>query len=65
MSVHWTTTELPGFDCDPAWSDDYQPNDRTPTRFDLRHHEMHDLRNQGPGPHALWAAHDVPAGSYL
>lgn len=64
MTVHWTT-DIPGVGCDPVWSSDYQPTDRTPTRLDLRHHEMHDLRNQGAGPRELWTAHDVPVGSYL
>ena len=42
-----------------------QPSDRTPTRFDLREHEMHDLRDQGAGPVALWTADTVPTGRYL
>ncbi|PAZ15634.1 hypothetical protein CLM62_12625 [Streptomyces sp. SA15] len=52
-------------DCEPAWTDDYQPSDHTPTRFDLRQHEMRDLRDQGPGPVALWTADTLPTGEYL
>lgn len=33
--------------------------------FDLRQHEMWDLRGQGPGPLALWTAHNVPTGDLL
>ncbi len=45
--------------------DRYQPSDRTPTPTDLREHEMHDLRQQGPGPVALRTADTVPTGRYL
>lgn len=56
-------TAPPPADCDPNWTD--QPTDHTPTPFDLRTHEMRDLRHQGPTPTALWTAHNVPTGSYL
>ncbi|MFI1485711.1 hypothetical protein [Streptomyces sp. NPDC020747] len=44
---------------------DPDDSDHTPTRFDCRQHEMRDLRDQGPGPHALWTAVTVPTGRYL
>jgi hypothetical protein len=46
-------------DCDPWW-DDAEPGDHPPTPFDLRQHEMRDLRAQHAGPRALWTAHTVP-----
>jgi hypothetical protein len=49
---------------DPWW-DDAEPGDHPPTPFDLRQHEMRDLRAQGPGPLALWTAHTVPTQEYL
>lgn len=53
-------------DCTPDWPDpDHPPGDHKPTRFDLRQHEMRDLRDQHAGPHALWTAHTINAGSYL
>lgn len=52
-------------DCDPDQTDDWEPSDRTPTRFDLRQAEIRDMRDQGPGPKALWTAHTIPTGSYL
>ncbi|BBC30041.1 hypothetical protein SGFS_013350 [Streptomyces graminofaciens] len=45
--------------------DDYQPGDHAPTPFDLRQHEMRDLRDQGVGRVALWTADTVPTGRYL
>ena len=59
-----TATQL-ALDCDPSWSDDWAPSDRTPTRFDLRQAEIRDMRDQGPGPKALWTATDIPTRSYL
>lgn len=54
--------------CDPAddltWLDN-QPDNHTPTPFDLRQTEMRDLRGQNAGPGELWTAHTVPTGSYL
>ncbi|MEU3613453.1 hypothetical protein ABZ725_14215 [Streptomyces sp. NPDC006872] len=50
------------------WSEpcnDPQPTNQPPTPFDLRQHEMWDLRGQGPGPLALWTAHTVHAPEYL
>ena len=44
---------------DPWW-DDAEPGDHPPTPFDLRQHEMRDLRAQHAGPRALWTAHTVP-----
>lgn len=51
-------------DHDPTWTDE-QPADHPPTPFDLRQHEMRDLRGQGPGPAALWTATNVPTGDLL
>lgn len=48
-------------DCEPAW----EPSDRPPTPFDLRQAEMRDLRDQGPGPVALWTATTITAEEYL
>lgn len=59
------TAEPSVLDCDPSWSDDWQPSDRTPTRLDLRQAEIRDMRDQGPGPLALWTAQNVPTGTYL
>ncbi|MBR8638653.1 hypothetical protein KEF29_03400 [Streptomyces tuirus] len=59
------TTDQLALDGDPSWVDDWEPSDRTPTRVDLRQAEMRDLRDQGPGPVALWTASDIPTGSYL
>lgn len=50
------------------WHDvctDAEPGDHQPSRFDLRQHEMRDLRDQGVGPVALWTADTVPTGRYL
>jgi len=49
------------------WTDpcDHPETDTPPTRFDLRQHEMWDLRGQGPGPVALWTARTVPTQEYL
>jgi hypothetical protein len=52
------------FDPEPDDGDD-GPWCHTPSPFDLHQHEMRDCRNQGPGPFALWTAHNVPTGSYL
>ena len=54
-------------DCTPDWTEaaGHQPGDHTPTRFDLRRHEMRDLRDQHAGPAALWTAHTIDAGEYL
>lgn len=60
-----TAVQLTLDDCDPTWPNDNQPGDRTPTRFDCRQHEMRDLRDQGPGPHALWTATTIHAPEYL
>jgi hypothetical protein len=51
-------------DCDPTWTDG-QPDDHTPTPFDLRQAELRDLRNQHAGPTALRTANTVPTGNYL
>lgn len=59
------TAEQLALDCDPTWTTDYQPTDRTPTPVDLRQAEIRDMRDQGPGPRALWTAHTIPVGSYL
>ena len=45
----------------PDWPD--RPD--TPSPYELRAAEMHDLRDQGAGPLALWTATTVPAGRYL
>ena len=53
-------------DCTPDWTaTDRQPGDHTPSRFDLRQDEMHDLGDQHAGPLALWTAQTVDTGSYL
>lgn len=52
-------------DCDPIWDTEYEPSDRTPTPFDLRQAEMRDLRDQGPGPRALWTATTINTEDYL
>ncbi|MFC8423979.1 hypothetical protein ACFUN7_24390 [Streptomyces sp. NPDC057236] len=59
------TAEQLALDCDPSWSDDWQPSDRTPTPFDLQQAELRDLRDQRASRRALWTAHTVPTGSYL
>lgn len=65
FGVEWQNFNDPDApECDPSWTD-CEPADRTPTPFDLRNHEMWDLRGQGPEPVALWTAHNVPTGSYL
>ena len=54
----------PGWsDCTPDWDDD--PDAGPPTRFDLRQHEMRDLRHQRAAPVALWTAHTIHAEEYL
>ena len=60
MAELWSTEDLPGL----LW-DDEPPDDHTPTRFDLRQAEIRDLKNQGPGPKALWTAHTINAPEYL
>jgi hypothetical protein len=40
-------------------------DDPAPTPFDLRQAEMEDLRDQGPGPLALWTATTIHAEDYL
>jgi hypothetical protein len=61
------TGQLTFDDCAPDWPSpvDHQPDDHTPSRFDLRQDEMHDLRDQHAGPVALWTAHTIDVGSYL
>lgn len=53
--------------CDPDWPDPdtYQPSDQPPGPFDLRQAEIRDLRDQGPGPVALWTATTITAEEYL
>lgn len=61
-------TGQPAFDdCTPDWvaPADRPPGDHTPTPFDLRQHEMHDLRDQRADPLALWTAHTITAEEYL
>ena len=48
-----------------TWPTDCEPADHPPTPFDLRQHEMRDLRDQGPGPVALWTATTLPTQEYL
>ena len=52
---------------DTTWTDHCTtpPGDRPPTPFDLRQHEMWDLRGQHANPAALWTAHNVPTGDLL
>lgn len=54
-------------DCTPDWTNpaDHQPGDHAPSPFDLRQHEMRDLRDQRAGPLALWTANTIDTGSYL
>ncbi len=53
-------------DCEPDWTEPHrQPGDDKPTPIDLRIAEIRDLRDQGPGPVALWTADTVPTGRYL
>ncbi len=52
-------------DCDPTWTNDYQPTDRTPTPIDLQQAENRDLCDQRASRRALWTAHTIPVGSYL
>ena len=59
-----TAEQLALDDCEPAWTD-CEPGERTPTPFDLRQTEMHDLRGQDAAPAQLWTAHTVPTGRYL
>lgn len=40
-------------------------SDHAPNPFDLRQHEMRDLRHQGAGPADLWTADTVPTEEYL
>jgi len=58
-------TVAPPVDCEPAWTDDWEPGDHTPGPFELRQAEIRDMRDQGPGPVALWTAHNIDPGSYL
>ncbi|MER5715755.1 hypothetical protein [Streptomyces sp. NPDC002132] len=58
------TGEQLALDCEPTWTD-HQPANHTPTPFDVRQAEMWDLRNQGPGPYALWTARTIHAPEYL
>ena len=57
-----TAVQLTLDDPEPDWA---TPEDRQPTRFDCRQHEMRDLRGQHAGPHALWTAHTIPTQEYL
>ncbi|MFE9776370.1 hypothetical protein ACFYOV_32885 [Streptomyces sp. NPDC005931] len=60
-----TAEQLP-LDCEPTWRDTYTPSDRTPSPHDLRHAELHDLKDQGTRLAALYTAHTIPiTGSYL
>lgn len=62
------TGQLSLDDCQPDWPvdpADHQPGDHTPSPFDLRQHEMRDLRDQHAGPLALWTAHTIDTGEYL
>ena len=60
------TGQLTFDDCTPDWTAVEPPaGDHTPSRFDLRQDEIHDLRDQGAGPLALWTAHTIDVGSYL
>lgn len=64
------TGQLTLDDCTPDWAEPEppprrQPGDHTPSPFDLRQHEMHDLRDQRAGPLALWTAHTIDTGEYL
>ena len=59
------TAEQLALDCDPTWTNDYQPTDRTPTPADLQQAEIRDLCDQRATRKALWTAHTVPVGSYL
>lgn len=54
-------TQPPATDCESDW----EPSDRPPTPFDLRQAEIRDLRDQGPGPLALWSATTIPTKDYL
>lgn len=53
------------FDCDPTWTDDWQPSDRTPTAFDLRQAEISDLRHQGAPLVGIYRATTIHAPEYL
>lgn len=55
----------PATDCEPAWNPGWEPSDRPPTPFDLRQAEIRDLRDQGPGPAALWTATTINTLEYL
>ncbi|MFD8200014.1 hypothetical protein [Streptomyces sp. NPDC059701] len=60
------TAEQLALDCDPTWTDDWQPGDHTPGPFELRQAEIRDLKHQRAKTKALWTAHDIePIGSYL
>jgi hypothetical protein len=59
------TAEQLALDCDPTWTTDHQPSDRTPTPADLRRAELADLRDQRAGIVRLRTAHTVPTRSYL
>jgi hypothetical protein len=59
------TGEQLALDCDPTWTTDHQPSDRTPTPADLRRAELADLRDQHASVVGLYRAHTVPTGSYL
>lgn len=61
------TAVQPALDDDLTWIDHCAapPGDRPPTPFDLRQHEMWDLRGQHANPAALWTAHNVPTGDLL
>ena len=60
------TGQLTFDDCTPDWpATDQPPGDHAPSPFDLRQHEMRDLRDQRAGPVALRTAHTIDVGSYL
>ncbi|GAB2731607.1 hypothetical protein [Streptomyces bullii] len=59
------SVEQLALDCEPDWTDDYEPSDRTPTRTDMRRAELADLRDQGARITQLRTAHTIPTGSYL
>ncbi|MFC9287252.1 hypothetical protein [Streptomyces sp. NPDC057052] len=53
------------FDCDPTWTNDWQPSDRTPSPFDLRQAEISDLRHQGAPLVGIYRATTIHAPEYL
>lgn len=59
------TGQLALDDCQPDWPYPAEPGDHQPSPFDLRQHEMDDLRDQHAGPLALWTAHTIDTGEYL